>query len=179
MPWSRAILAAVIAAIGCLIGDHLHVVRGVLVYTHPCCWQQAWWVFPLFFGATFAMFGLAKLLLPARPAEPPSVRMAAGDFLGFMTAYAFTAFANSLPTVVLGVLLTFWLARVISGVPKGVVLLSLVCGLSGTLFEMCWAGLGMFTYLHPDFFNVALWLPSLYMHAALAGASSWRVVDAK
>ena len=172
----RWLIGGVIGGFASLVGDHLHVTQGVLFYPHPVLWQQAWWVFPLFFGATIAIFAGVNLVHP-KPLDPdPPVRAAIGDFIAFLTAYAFTAFANSLPNVVLFVLLGTWVARVVRGMPGRHIVFCILCALSGTAFEASWSGLGMFTYYHPDFLGVPRWLPALYLHAALAGDSARRVV---
>jgi hypothetical protein len=174
---ARWCVAGVIGGAAGLIGDHLHVTEGVLFYPHPVIWQQAWWVFPLFFGATIAIFAGVNLVHP-KPLDPdPPMRSALGDFLGFMVAYAFTAFGQSMPNLVLFVLLGTWVARAIRGLAGRHILFCVICALCGTGFEIMWSGIGMFTYRHPDFLGVARWLPALYLHAALAGDSGRRLVD--
>jgi len=176
---SRSLVGALLGAGASLVGDHLHVTQGVLSYPHVACWGQAWWVFPLFFGATFALFATARRVHPGAAERPAvSVRAAAGDFLGFFTAYAFTAFASSMPDLVLWVLVGAWGARVLGGMPPRQVVLCLVIAIGGTSWEAMWSGLGMFSYSHPDLLGVPRWLPALYLHAAVAVDSARCVVDA-
>ena len=175
---SRWVVGGIVGGGASLVGDHLHVTEGVLYYPHPVFWGQAWWVFPLFFGATISIFAGVNLVHPSPPVGPDAPRRAAaGDFIAFLTAYAFTAFASVLPNVVVLVLLGTWLARVARGMPLRHVLFCGIAALLGTAFEATWSGLGMFTYRHPDFLGVPRWLPFLYLHAALAGDSARLVVD--
>src|SRR5260370_11263232 len=109
------VVAALFGAALCTVGDHLHVLTGVLWYPHPVLWRQAWWVPPLFGGASVAAVAAArelKRLLGGRP-YPSGTLLA--DAIAFCTAYAFTAYGSSLPNVVLAVLVAAWVARVPSG----------------------------------------------------------------
>ncbi len=168
----RWLIAAVVGGALCLCGDHLHVTEGVLSYPHRVFWDQAWWVFPLFFGATLALLAGVRVIHPSPPLrlEHP-VRLAVGDVIALFTAYAFTAFASPLPNVVLWVLLGLWAARVVHGMPARHVAFCLAAAVGGTGWEMMWSGLGMFTYSHPDMLGVPRWLPALYLHAAVAADS--------
>jgi hypothetical protein len=174
----RWLLAATGGGILCVVGDHLHVSQGVLFYPRAAFWDQAWWVFPLFFGATLVVVGGVRLIHPS-PRTPGSTenpehpaRVALGDLVAFFTAYAFTAYAHSLPDVVLWVLVGLWLARVIHGMAPRHVLFCLLVALGGTLWEAMFSGLGAFTYRHPDFLGVPRWLPALYLHAAVLADSA-------
>jgi hypothetical protein len=169
-------VAGALGGAGCLVGDHLHVAYGVLFYPHPAVWQQAWWVFPLFFFATLSVLLGVPLLYRGAPSETP-VRAAAGDFGAFLAAYAFSALASPWPDVVLGVLLVAWLARALRGMPRGLMAFCGVVAVLGTGFEIGLSGAGGFSYVHPDFLGVPRWLPALYLHAALAGASAAPVVN--
>ena len=170
----RAWLAiAVMGAIVCTICDHLHVITGVLYYPKPFFWQQAWWVPPLFAGASVVITASAqptRALLGGAVVPPPLLRCTAGDMLAFVTAYAFTAYGNSLPNVVLAVLVAWWLARVVAGAPPWLVVYSLLTAAGGTLFEAGWSKLGFFHYSNPDFIGVPRWLPGIYLHVAFLTA---------
>jgi hypothetical protein len=176
MRLAPTVTAATLAGAICVALDHLHVTEGVLFYAHPVIWGQAWWVFPLFFGATLAIFGGLRLVHPKPLDNDPPMRAAAGDFIALVTAYAFTAFAASLPNVVLFVLLGTWVARAVRGMPGRHIVFCVLCALIGSAFEATLSGTGAFTYYHPDLFGVPRWLPALYLHAAVAGDSARRVV---
>jgi hypothetical protein len=180
IPASRWLVASVLGGVMCVVGDHLHVAEGVLYYPRTALWNQAWWVFPLFFGATIVVLAGVRLVHPDPPPrlEHP-VRLAMGDLLAFATAYAFTAFASSLPNVVLCVLLGLWVARVVHGMPLRHVVFCLITALLGTSWEAMWSGIGMFTYTHPDFAGVPRWLPALYLHAAAAAESSRQLLEGR
>jgi hypothetical protein len=168
------LVIAAIGAVVCTVCDHLHVTTGVLGYPRPFVWQQAWWVPLLFAGATaFCVWGARTVRgwLRARPLPPATGRTVIADGIAFVTAYAFTAYGNSLPNVVLGVLVAAWLARVASGMPGWLVVYSLIVAAGGMLFEAGFSGLGFFHYHAPDYLGVARWLPALYLHAALLAAT--------
>jgi hypothetical protein len=172
---------AIVAAAGaaCTVGDHLHVITGVLSYPHPVFWQEAWWVPLLFAVAALAIVAVTRPIrttLGGR-AEPASVRRVAGDSIAFMAAYAFTAYGHTLPNVVLVVLAAAWLARIVGGAPAWVVIYSLMVAAGGMLFEAGWSKLGFFHYLVPDFIGVPRWLPALYLHVAFLTASIARLVE--
>jgi len=172
-------VACTVGGVACVVGDHLHVAEGVLFYPNRALWDQAWWVFPLFFGATVAVLSSIRFVHP----EPDPLaslenlnRAAAADFLGFLTAYAFTAFGSSMPNVVLWTLVALFVLRVVRGMAPRHVLFCLGVAVAGTSWEAMWSGIGMFTYHHPDFLGVPRWLPALYLHAAVAADSARRVV---
>jgi hypothetical protein len=165
-PW---LVAAIVGGLVCLVGDHLHVSQGVLFYPHPDVWQQAWWVFPLFFFSTLAVVAGAKLANPSASSSPWRTLIA--DAVAFAAAYAFTAFASPFPNLVLVVLLAAWGLRIARGMPVRLVCVCFLTAIAGTVFEITLSGSGGFTYLHPDFLGVPRWLPVLYLHAAVAGAS--------
>jgi hypothetical protein len=164
-----ALLAIALGALLCTLGDHLHVVYGVLGYPHPVLFQQAWWVFPLFAGGVAAMLAgcetVRERLAGAR--VPTSLGEAALASAWFFVAYAFTAVAADFPTCVLVVLVVTWALRV-RGLPRWVVVFSLVAAAGGVTFEASLSRAGGFAYLDPDWLGVPRWLPGLYLHAALA-----------
>jgi hypothetical protein len=170
------VVVAIVGAIACTVGDHLHVITGVLWYPRPVFWQQAWWVPLLFASASLVIVGGARPMRAALGgrAEAVSGRRVIADGIAFMTAYAFTAYGHALPNVVLAVLVAAWLARVVGGVPAWLVIFSLLVAAGGTLFEAGWSRLGFFYYNVPDFIGVPRWLPGLYLHVALLAASMAR-----
>lgn len=166
MRWAVALLAGGLIA---TVGDHLHVVYGVLYYPHPAIFRQAWWVLPLFVSATWSMVSGADTVRRALGGEPLAAKL--GEALlaagAFFVAYAFTAVAAELPTFVLVVLVLTWLPRV-RGLPRWILIFALVVAACGVGFEAGLSRLGGFYYVNPDFLGVPRWLPGLYLHAALA-----------
>jgi len=170
------VVVALVGAAACTVGDHLHVITGVLWYPRPVFWQQAWWVPLLFAGASIVIAGAAGPLRAALGgrAEEVSGRRVLADGIAFMTAYAFTAYGHTLPNVVLVVLVAAWVARVVAGVPPWLVIFSLLVAVGGSLFEAGFSKLGFFYYHVPDFIGVPRWLPALYLHVALLAAGMAR-----
>jgi hypothetical protein len=167
--WVRWIAAVALGAAVATTGDHLHVLYGVLFYPHPVLYRQAWWALPLFAGATVAMLTGSDAV--RRALEGDAVPTSFGAALlasgAFFVAYAFTAVAAELPTLVLVVLLVTWLPRV-RALPRWVLAYALVTAVCGTGFEAGLSRLGGFAYVSPDLLGVPRWLPALYLHAALA-----------
>jgi hypothetical protein len=178
----RWVVVALAGAIVCTVCDHLHATHGVLWYPKVAYWDQSWWVPLLFFVATLAgLFsaGVIRKALGGRELDPPTRGQIAGDVIGFVTAYLYTVFGHHQPNLVLGVLLGFWLVRVLNRMPPWLIVFSLLTGLGGTLFEASWSGLGFFYYRNPDVIGVARWLPGIYLHAAFLMASLERLVRAR
>ena len=154
----------------CTVLDHLHATHDVLSYAHPVAWNQAWWVPLLFAGATLVIVASAspmRALLGGLTEAPPTARQIAGDAIGFITAYSFTAFGHTQPVVVLVVLTAFWTARTLHCRAPWMVLYSIGVATGGTLFEAALSSTGTFHYHHPDLLGVPCWLPAIYLHAAL------------
>jgi hypothetical protein len=165
------VLLAVLGGSICLVGDHLHATMGVLYYSHPVVWAQAWWVWPLFAGATLlAVFGAGttRRVFGAAPLDSRP-REVLSDAIAFMTAYAFTSFGHQRPTVVLLVLLAFWAARAIT-LPGWVAAYSVVAMIGGCAFEATLSSTGAFTYYHPDWGGVPRWLPGIYAFVGIVAA---------
>ena len=166
---TRWILVALVGAVACTLGDHLHATHGVLTYAHPSVWNQAWWVLPLFFGASLAaLFGarVTRKMFRAAPLAPNDPRLVAADGIAFMTAYAMTSFTHDAANATLAVLFAFWIVRMLAGAPTWLVVLSLANAVAGPLVEAAISSTGAFTYDHPDFVLVARWLPGIYLHVA-------------
>jgi hypothetical protein len=174
------LVLAVVGAAVCTAGDHLHATHGVLAYTHPTLWNQAWWVPLLFAGASLAAVAGAtplRRLFGARAPVPSSARELAGDGIAFIVAYAYTSFAPAdRPNVTLALLGFWWLERVVRGRAAWLVVYSLVMALAGSAFEATWSALGFFAYAHPDVAGVPRWLPGIYLHAALLAGPLERVL---
>jgi hypothetical protein len=171
------VLAAIVGAALCTVGDHLHVVNGVLKYPHPMFWRQAWWVPFIFAGASLAAVAAARSARRLFRGRPYPTGLLLADAVAFFTAYAFTAYAHTLPNVVLGALSAAFLARVLGRMSGQAVVLALVAAVVGPAFEAGWSRLGFFDYLHPDFAGVPRWLPALYLHVGPLAASFARLAD--
>lgn len=176
----RWLILALCGAAICTVCDHLHATHGVLWYTHPVFWDQAWWVPLLFAGASLAAVAGAtpiRRLFGARVEPAPSVRQIAGDGIAFIVAYAYTSYAPAdRPNVTLAVLVGFWLARVLRDRSPWLIAYSLVMAVAGSGFEATWSALGFFNYHHPDIAGVPRWLPGIYLHVALIAGPLERVL---
>jgi hypothetical protein len=176
----RWLVLALCGAAICTVCDHLHATHGVLWYTHPVVWDQAWWVPLLFAGASLAAVGGAtpiRRLFGARVTAPPSVRQVAGDGIAFIAAYAYTSFAPAdRPNVTLALLGAWWLSRVVRDREPWLIAYSLVMAVAGSAFEATWSALGFFAYHHPDIAGVPRWLPGIYLHVALVAGPLERVL---
>src|SRR6266478_3777803 len=164
----RWLILALCGAAICTVCDHLHATHGVLWYTHPVVWDQAWWVPLLFAGASVAAVAGAtpiRRMFAARTEPAPTVREIAGDGIAFIVAYAYTSFApHDRPNVTLAVLVGFWLARVVRDRAPWLIAYSLVMALAGSAFEGAWSAFGFFYYRHADLAGVPRWLPGIYLH---------------
>lgn len=178
----RWVLVALAGAILCTVCDHLHATHGVLWYPKVSYWDQAWWV-PLLFAAAsvggVASVGMIRKALGGRELDLPTPLEIAGDAIGFVTAYVYTSFGHHQPNVVAGVLVGFWLVRVLNRTPAWLIVFSILVGIGGTLFEAGWSALGFFYYRDPDFIGVARWLPGIYLHVAFLMASLERLVRSR
>jgi len=97
----------------------------------------------------------------------------AGDAIGFLCAYAFTAYAARLPDVVLWVLVGFWLARVLAGRPAWLIGLSVWANWSLTLVASALGVRGL-AYTRDPLNNVIAVLLDLFVVVpALVGAFAW------
>lgn len=163
----RWLILAVTGAVLCTLGDHLHAVRGVLVYAHPSAFRQAWWV-PLEFAiAAVACVGSARSFL--RGGAAPDVRALVGDAIGFLGAYVYTSFAPAdRPTVTMLVLVIAFVVRALGERRGGAAIVyCLGLGAAGPLAEGLGSVSGGFHYLHPDLFHTPRWLFGIYLHAGL------------
>jgi hypothetical protein len=176
----RWLLLACVGAVVCTVCDHLHATHGVLTYTHPVFWDQAWWVPLLFAAASIAAVAGAtpvRRIFGARAAQAPTVREIAGDGLAFIVAYAYTSFASAdQPNVTLALLVAWWLARVVRDRPAWLIAYSLLMAVAGSAFEGGWSALGFFHYVRPDVAGVPRWLPGIYLHVALVAGPLERVL---
>jgi hypothetical protein len=174
----RWLAIAVAGAVVCTVCDHLHVMTGVLSYPRPAFFGEAWWVPLLFAAASVVIVDGARVVRKALRGPllpvPSGLRIAAGG-VGFVTAYAFTAYGHDRPGLVLWVLIGFWLARAPT-VPRWVLAYSIVVAIGGSSFEGFWSRLGFFRYHAPDLWGVPRWLPGIYLHVAFLTADLGRLV---
>jgi hypothetical protein len=180
--WLRA--GATLALTGATLGtalDATHVHTGTTAYTHPSLLGQAWWVPPLFAGAG-VVIGLARPVaerLFGRVAPPPAwgaVIVAMGLFI---LAYAASGLLDGSPwfcaLLLAALFVAGWLRY--DGSSLGLLLAALTA-VGGTLVEMWLVQVGAFSYLAPSMGGVAVWLPALYLCAAVGvGALGKRLVD--
>jgi hypothetical protein len=165
-------VALIIGSGLCTFLDHQHVVWGVLAYTQPDYFEQAWWVPLLFFVATLAGLwgtGVVRRLVGGEPAVV-SPALALVDVGSFAAAYYLTAVAHHAPDVLTGILAATWLLRAFS-LPGWAVAYCIATALVGPAVEATLSALGGFHYLHPDFLGVARWLPVLYLHVGVVAVS--------
>lgn len=173
-------VAALLGGVGCLLLDHLHATHGVLWYPRPVVWGQAWWVLPLFVGATAATIGGARLvrrLLGGAAIAAPSLGAIVGDALAFATVYAATSFVQARSDIMALVFVAFWVARVAHGVRPWVIAFCVATALAGWGVEAGVQALDGFHYRHTDIGAVPYWLPTIYLYVGLLGAQLERAVS--
>jgi hypothetical protein len=171
--------AALFVAFGLVatVCDQVWVRLGVLVYPRPFLFGQAWWV-PLLFGAVGVVFVylavyLTRILLPAStpPARDPGGR-ALLSAAWFVAAYLAGGLFDAQATTLAVLLLILWLARLAES-SRSLRELLVIAGLGiaiaagGSLGEAVFSWLGLMRYPRPDFLGLPLWLPALWLHAAL------------
>ncbi len=150
--------------------DQIHVQGQVLWYAIPALAGQAWWVAPLFGGASLLMYVAASLWAPyAERLSPAAVSNGeiARQFLWFVAMYALSAGMQQKPLwlcVLYAVLLVRRMLRRRDIAAQLVNAAGLAVG--GTAFEMALTSTGAFSYRAPDVLGVPMWLPGLYLHGA-------------
>lgn len=166
-------LGAVLFAIGAILGtmcDGFHTWGGQTTYAHPMILRAPLWV-PLLFGLAAVGIGFGRLafdrMLQIR--EQISMRQAALAMGFFIAAYAFTGFVGwdevRIANVVLFAALIAW--SIWDRRADGLVFMLLVAFI-GTGIEMLLVRSGVFFYAQSTLDGVALWLPSLYLLAAVS-----------
>jgi hypothetical protein len=171
MRWA---LLAIVGAVLCTLGDHLHATHGVLTYPHVWWWDQAWWVLPLFAGASLTCVGSARWFWSlGGPHGMPDARSLLADGVGFFAAYAYTSFAPAdRPNVTLAVLVIAFLVRMVGERrPTWLFCYCVLLAIGGACFESALSSTGAFAYVHPDLLRVPRWLPAIYLHAGILAGS--------
>jgi hypothetical protein len=167
-------LVAGLALLGAVLGplfDQIHVQNGVLHYPHPDVFGQPWWVFPQFAAAAVLMSLPYRALLPRLPAHERA-RVSAGQVLGstalFAGLYFGTALFHRYELLLAAAYAALFAARVARDGGRPVVAHGVVIAIGGTAWEATLCALGAFGYdVERSLFDVPLWLPGLYLHAAL------------
>ena len=177
------------AAIGVLASelDRLHEAAGVIAYPNPDWIGCRLPVSPAYVGAGLAAYAVHALLFGVRPAprgilggapiDARSALQAAGEFA---LAYALTALASAralsvtAAPFVCGALLGARAATVLWRAGGRVILFAALAATAGVAFEWTAVARGGFAYTgagSTGFFGTPVplvWLPLLYMHAAIA-----------
>jgi hypothetical protein len=159
--------------VGAIVGsalDMIHVLSGVLNYPKPFYpWGQAWWV-PFLFGAAAIVlvrgYRLVADLVGARdPALSSNALTSAA--LGFIGAYLATGLFHQQELLLAVGLVAAWSLHQRLHPGQGTGPYAFAVAIGGTLFESLLSSTGAFDYTEPDFLGVPIWLPALYLHAAL------------
>lgn len=173
---ARGVLALVLlgATVGSFL-DGFHSWSGTTVYPSPVFWKMAWWT-PLLFGVAYA--GLGSPLLRAREPvpSPPGSRALAG-FVGFAALYFASGFLPAPNVVKLALLLAgAGVAWALVDRSRAAMIAGAVAAVVGPATEITLVGLDAFSYVHPDFAGIAMWLPALYLLSGPAGGPFARLV---
>ncbi len=183
-PWSRVALWAVLGAVVGTSLDALHVLTGTLVYATTELGLQAWWVPPEFALAGVALgeghHFLARRLGQRLPAASTAEVVRA--CLGLLLTYGASGFLKGVPHVAL-VLFVGGFVALLAATPtqarKTLAIHAVGTALSGPLVEATLCALGLFQYREaasPLVLGVPVWLPRIYLHAALATAALDRML---
>jgi hypothetical protein len=174
-----ALLGAVLAT----FCDAIHAHTGTLVYPDPWLFNQAFWVFPLFFLTFMTMavsyFFIVKWL-PSAIAHDQS--MAPGAFAAcvetmtsFGLVYLLSGFGSREPALLSAIFYGAFFLRLSVTYEKGfLLLLALILAVAGMIAEGSLAVFNLVHYRQPEIFNVPFWLGALYMHGAFALRESMR-----
>jgi hypothetical protein len=164
------------AVVGTL-GDRIHTFWTVLTYPRPTAWGEAWWVVPEMGCAGVAMIAAHAQTRGALGEAPggASSRDVASAFAWFAGAYLATGLFRAYPGALALALAAAFVARALSpGVrtSRAMWLHALGTALTGTLAEATLSATGAFSYVVAGRVgNVPVWLPGLYLHAALLARS--------
>lgn len=154
--------------------DALHVVTGVLTYKDPVLGLQDWWVIPLFVTSGILLgFSHRHIATPLSAQEPTSVPLwaAALGLLALVFAYGSSGFLQTWPVVALVVYVGVFVGAVVAvdrRARASLLLHGIGAAVAGPLVEIGISSTGAFSYAHPDVAGVALWLPGIYLNAAVA-----------
>ncbi len=154
--------------------DALHVVTGVLSYRDPVLGLQDWWVIPLFVSSGLLLgFSHRHIAVPLSAQQPAGVPLwAAGlGLCALVFAYASSGVLQTWPVAALAVYVGVFVVALVAvdrRARSSLLLHGIGAAIVGPLVEIGISSTGAFSYAHPDVAGVALWLPGIYLNAAVA-----------
>jgi len=161
------------------LGDFGHSHFGVLHYPRPFLAGEAWWV-PLLFGGSavvmIAMHNTLRAWLPdPRATTFRDVAVAAAWFGG---SYLASSIFKAYPLALTVALTSSFVARMLVVRRTRLQWIYAASGaIGGPCVEILLSSTGAFRYDVPDHLGVPIWLPALYLQAALLGdaiARAWK-----
>ncbi len=176
-PYIAVATLALLGAVVATFCDAIHVHTGTLAYPDPWLFNQAFWVFPLFFLAFVIMAGgyyLAAGWLPAAitrdlSTAPGNLQPCVETMTTFALVYLLSGFGNQEPALLSAVFYGAFVIRLAFTYEKlFLLLLALVLAIAGTFAEGFLAVLDLVHYRQPEVYHVPFWLGALYMHGAFA-----------
>src|SRR5688572_27643492 len=173
----RALLWAVIGSIVGTVLDMGHVLTGTLTYPYTHIGLQPFWVPFLFAGAGIALGeGHRRVAIPLAGGHVPSgdAKTALVGVAALVFAYGSSGFLRHWPVFAL-ILFFIVFAIAFATTPaasrKALLIHALGAGLMGPLVEILISSSGGFLYVQTDVFGIPLWLPGIYVNAAVASAA--------
>ena len=171
-PSSRVLEFGAVFVLGGVAGallDLIHVRTGPPSYPDSTWFGQPWWVIPeMGAAALLGPFGTIVSARVLRVGVRRDVRAFAAASVWFAAAYWTSALLRDVPWLGALVLGGTWAARVAVSRDRSLLLVvSVGMAIAGTAVEMILTNAGVFSYADPQMLGVAVWLPTLYAHAAL------------
>ncbi|MEW6079666.1 MAG: hypothetical protein AB1724_17810 [Thermodesulfobacteriota bacterium] len=188
MPDGKKLFVSILplALLGAMLAtfcDAIHAHTGTLVYPDPWLFQQAFWVFPLFFLTFITMavsYDLIVRWLPAAIAHdqsmgPGTLAACVETLTSFGLVYLLSGFGSREPGLLSAIFYGAFVLRLAVTYEKGfLLLLALIMAVTGMIAEGSLAVFELVHYRQPEIFNVPFWLGALYMHGAFALRESMR-----
>jgi hypothetical protein len=169
---------AVVCGVVFTLCDAVHVYTGTLSYAHPLDWlplPQPWFVFPLFFiagglgGALARTVSMSMLLPSCNSNTKGDASSAVEGFFGLCMTYVLTGFANRDGSFLTVLLFSGAVFRLLVAPDRTyTAVFAAALALVGVLTEGSIVFLGEMQYRQSDFLGTPLWLPLLYVHAAIS-----------
>ena len=167
LPIRTLALLIVFGGFGGIVCDQIHVQFGVLAYRVPAIGGQAWWVGPLFAGATPVIVLSAAPFAKRLEDTPKSLAEFLPGTLWFLGAYFASGVFQQFPWYLTVGYVTTWGLRMALTRERGLFAAhSVALALGGMAFEGALSSTGAFYYTNPQFLYVPIWLGGLYMHGA-------------
>lgn len=165
----------VLMVIGTTLGtalDGLHSHFGAVSYTRPLVARTAWWV-PLLYCGAYALGAARPWLAPHEPPLPPW-KAALGMGL-FITAYALTVAPWPLEVRAILLALLFALGWGVCDRTGVGLLIAGLAAVGGPAVEITLMHAGLFAHHEVNFLGIPVWLPLLYLTAAvgLSNLARW------